>query len=176
MDFTSITLNAAAKAMADTVLPALVDAGQRQALEQAHLVWDAVTFCRDRVDLIAERRRTEALDLTALVSTLVQLDSVRGLPVRAGLEDIHRTAFERLNDAGTSAEECAELIRSLGETLNLVLDHVDKIDARSRSEVERLILEHALRRLELDRSWLLPMGFDPEPAKVQDLRALLRAR
>ncbi len=175
MDFTAITLTAAAKAMEDTVLPALADAGQRQALEQAHLVWDAITFCRDRVDLIAERRRTEATDLSALVGTLVQLDSVRGLRVHAALEHTHRLSLKRLHDAGTTAEELADLIRHLGEELTIVLEQVDSTDGQTRSEVERLILEHALRRLELDRSWLLPMGFDPEPAGVRDLRTLLRA-
>ncbi|WP_439031318.1 hypothetical protein [Gordonia terrae] len=173
MDFTTITLNAAAKAMEDAVIPALAASGQRQAVEQAHLVWDAIRFARDRVDLIGERRRTEALDLIGLIGRLADLDVAHEVGTADRLHRIHDESLAVVADPETTAERYAALIRELGDELTSMLEVADRAGDQDRSTIERLVLDHALQRLELDRAWLLPMGFDPEPSTVADLRTLL---
>jgi hypothetical protein len=172
MDYTAITLNAAAKALEDTVLPALIAAGDKQATEQAHLVWDAVKFARDRVDLVSERRRLEAVELTDLIGQLGDLDEIESA-TESRLRDVRSAAHHRLDNPATSAEDYAALIERLGDEVTSVLREAYHFESDKRASVERLILEHGLRRLELDRSWLMPLGFDPEPATVRDLRVLL---
>ncbi|MGW0035117.1 hypothetical protein [Gordonia sp. NPDC003376] len=172
MDFITITLNAAAKAMEDAVLPALAAAGEQQALEQAHLVWDAITFVRDRVDLVATRRRTEAAALVELVGRLIDLDVIDDATT-AHLGDVRSAATTRIADPATTTEEYGALIADLGDEVTAVLHTADHLAPAARAGVEQTVLDHALRRLELDRSWLLPLGFDPEPASVADLDVLL---
>ncbi|MGW4332858.1 hypothetical protein ACWEK5_08520 [Rhodococcus koreensis] len=174
MDFTSITLNAAAKAMQDCVLPALTSAGDRQALEQAHLVWDAIKFARDRVDLIDERRRTEALELCSLMGQLLDIDSVRQLQVMDEMARIHAESLAVLADPSTTALTFADLTIKLGATLSLLLTEADGMAAPYRGEIERAVLDHSLRKLELDRAWLFPLGFDPDPSSVRDVRVALK--
>lgn len=172
MDFTIITLNAAAKAMSDTVLPTLSAAGNGPALEQAHLVRDAIEYARDRVDLIGERRRTEAIDQTDLIAQLLALGAL-GDDTAVALAEARTTALRSLADPATSAEQTAAIISVLGERITALLAEIDSAAPESRAQVERAVLDHALRRLELDRAWLLPLGFDPEPSSVRDLRGLL---
>ncbi|MBC2637632.1 MULTISPECIES: hypothetical protein [unclassified Rhodococcus (in: high G+C Gram-positive bacteria)] len=174
MDFTSITLNAAAKAMHDCVLPALASSGDRQALEQAHLVWDAIMFARDRVDLIDARRRTEVLELSTLMGQLMDLDSVRRLAVSDRMAQVHAESLQVLAHPASTAREYSDLGVKLGETLTSLLAEADDLAAPTRSEIERAVLDHSLRKLELDRAWLLPLGLDPDPSTVRDLQTLLK--
>ncbi|WLP89055.1 hypothetical protein [Gordonia sp. NB41Y] len=174
MDYTTITLKAAAKAMEDAVLPALSAAGEQQALEQAHLVWDAIRFVADRVDLVAARRRAEAIALIDLVGRLAELDAVDDATT-ARLGGIRSAAMARIADPETTAEGYAVVIAGLGDEVTAVLRTADQLAPAQRAGVERTVLAHALRRLELDRSWLLPLGFDPDPAGVPELAGLLAA-
>lgn len=171
MDFTAITLNAAAKALHDSVLPTLAESGNRQALEQAHLVYDAITFARDRVDLVSERRRFEAVGLAELVGDLSRHEAVDA-STRDRLGTIHTHAENLIADAGTAARDYLDLISELGGGVEAALASVASRDD-IRSEVEGMVLDRALERLELDRAWLLPLGFDPEPTGVKDISALL---
>lgn len=175
MDFTTITLNAAAKAMQDSVLPALAAANERQALEQAHLVWDALKFARDRVYLINERRRSDVSALCSLMGRLLELDAVKRLEIKEQLARVHAESLAALADPATTEDRYVDLSLNLGDTLSSLLAEVDGIAASLRAEIERTVLQHSLRKLELDRAWLLPLGFDPDPSSVQNLETLLKA-
>ena len=174
MDFTSITLNAAAKAMQDCVLPALASADDRQALEQAHLVWDAIKFARDRVDLIGERRRTEVLELCSLIGRLLEINSVRQLQVKDEIAQTHAESLAVLADPSATALTFADLTVRLGATLSSLLTEADGMAAPDRGEIERAVLDHSLRKLEVDRAWLFPLGFDPDPSSVRDVQVALK--
>ncbi|WP_067650440.1 hypothetical protein [Nocardia harenae] len=172
MEFITITLGAAAKAMTDAVLPALLAAGDRQALEQAHLVRDAIEFARDRAELIGERRRAEALGLLELLGELLTLDAP-GSPLAPRLTELRAAALRSLADPAADAGRWAGLGARMGQAVTAVLRAADDLDPGPRAAVERTVLRHALRGLELDRAWLLPLGFDPEPGSVRELSELL---
>lgn len=174
MDYTAITLNAAAKAMQDSVIPALASSGEYHALEQAHLVWDALRFARDRVDVIGERRRIEAIELAALIDRLLQTEAADTLAVTPRIGRMLVTTRSALADPMTTAQVHEELSSALGEMLTELLEECDDSTPSLRSEIERAVLDHALRKLELDRAWLLPLGFDPDPSSVKDLQDLLK--
>lgn len=173
MDFTTVTLGAAAKAMQDTVIPAAIASGQAQAAEQAHLVRDAILFARDRVHLVAARRRYEVVSTTEVIETLATDPDVAGLAVGEDLAEIVSASKSLTKDPSASAASYSDMAFRLGRTLDELCEAADTLAPDARSRIETAVLAHGMNRIELDRSWLMPLGFDPQPSTVVPVESLL---
>ncbi len=173
MDFTTVTLEAAGKAMSDVVIPAAVASGQLQAVEQAHLVRDAIDFVKARVDLVGDRRRYEALSRIEIAALLLDEPELAGESSRAALDAAVSTSRRVVADPGSSQCEYSATNDVLGEAITSMLTTMGRITDSTRSRLEKWVLGCAMKNLELDRSWLCPMGFDPEPDTVRPLEVLL---
>lgn len=173
MDFTTITLGAAAKAMNDVVIPAAVNSGHAQAVEQAHLVRDAIVFAQSRIELIGDRRQFDLHTVTELLEGLLTDDDVATLPVAERLSDTVQASRDVLFNPSSAGRIFAAALYQSNETLTALLEEVDCFDPATRSRIEKIVHAYAMQRLEFDRSWLSPLGFDPEPATVRHVDVLL---
>lgn len=176
MDHSVVALRAAAKAMNDVIIPATLDAGDAQAVEQAHLVRDLLTLLEQRVDLIAERRHFEVRHYLALVRSLGEDPSVCRLPVASAVHAVTEEVTRLLTAPSTSASAMIEAVELLTGTVRAVLDESGGLDVQDRGRIERMILTHERHRVQVDRAWLLPYGFDPDPATAPDLEVVLTSR
>lgn len=176
MDYTATSAQAAARALDEVILPALVAGHNAPAIEQAHLVRDFLAFVADRVDLLGARKEFQhrhALDLAEAVeaSDAASLPSAAHDRLRRSIANA--AAMRRApaaSDARTASVE--ELDGAVGDVLREAAESGD-VDRSTR--LRRLVIERMRMRIEADRAWLAPMGFDPDPDSLADLTTLLHA-
>jgi hypothetical protein len=163
MDHADNALRASIKALEEVVAPA-VDPGDPLAAEQLQLVIHTLGFLRDRIDHIHARARFDLRHDLGLASAL--LDDAPALrdPIATG------TALAADPDTPTAALRAgAAMVAAAIRTV--VRDADDSV----RRRIELRVVSAAHQRIELERAWHLPQGFDPDPASVSPLAAALRA-
>lgn len=137
------------------------------------LVMDAILFARDRVDLVAARRRYEVVSTTEAIEILSADPDVASLTFDENLDDIVRASKKLTGDASATATSYSEMSYRLGRTLDAICEAADTLEPDARRRIESAVLQHGMRRIELDRSWLIPLGFDPQPSTVVPMESLL---
>jgi hypothetical protein len=172
MDYSTVGLGAAVKAMNDVIIPATAESGNTHALEQAHLVRDVLSFTAERITLVHSRARYELKHFAKVADTLVSDQASRNLTSSTRLEEALRNAAATLNHTDASYSELRSSTEQLSLAVRSALD-VDDLEAPVRSRLERLVLDAMDERLQIDRSWLLPLGFDPLPHTVAPIEAAL---
>ncbi|MCE0761933.1 hypothetical protein LWC35_03250 [Pseudonocardia kujensis] len=173
MDRTSMASRAACKAMTDTVLPALLATGDSQAIEQAHLVRDFLGYAADRVDLVDRRNR---FHLRAALATAEAVEAQgvlpAGEPVCAAVAEGRRV----LADPDADDRAVVAALAALDGALCGLVRRLGTMAPDVRAAVERAVVAGSRPRLAADRSWVAPLGFDPEPATIPDLLGALDGR
>ena|SRR5689334_25274843 len=161
MDHSDNTLRASIKALEEVVAPAL-DPADPLAAEQLVLVIDALKFLRARLDHLHDRARFDLghhLALARAISEDVALDP----------EIEAATALYERADARTP--ELRDAAAVLTAALRAAIGNAED-DVKPR--IERSIVAGSRARIEADRAWHLPQGFDPDPSSVPPLDAALR--
>lgn len=161
MDHSDNALRAAIKALEEVVAPAL-DPADPQAAEQLVLVVDALKFLRERLDHLHDRARFDLRHHLALAHSIAE-DVALDEEIEAA------TALYHCSDARTP--ELRQGAAALAAALRKVVRDADE-DIRPR--IERRIVAGERARIEADRAWHLPQGFDPDPGAVPPLEAALR--
>jgi hypothetical protein len=163
MDHVDNALRASIKALEEVVAPA-VDPADPQAGEQLRLVIHTLGFLRERVDHIHARARFDLRHNLGLATALLEDAPALRDPIATG------TALAASTDAPT-----AELRAGAAEVAAAIRTVVRDADEDVRRRIELRVVAAAQQRIELERSWHLPQGFDPDPASVLPLAAALSA-
>ncbi|WP_368680112.1 phosphotransferase family protein (plasmid) [Rhodococcus opacus] len=82
------------------------------------------------------------------------------------------TAARVSEDAGATGEQQRRATEELSSAISRALRETDELDAATRRRIERAVVAASLHRADVDRAWLLPLGFDPEPSSVRSLQAV----
>jgi hypothetical protein len=169
MDHSDNALRAAIKALSEVVAPA-VDPTDSQAVQQLRLVIDSLDFLRQRLEYLHDRERFDVRHHLAVASAVVEdadADALRD--AIASAEGVYGRPEARTAELRAASAALAAELR------NLVRDVADA-DPSVRSRVERRILGGTRERIEADRAWHAPQGFDPDPGSTQPLEAALGLR
>ena len=173
MDHADNTLGAAIKALEEVIAPA-VDPADPLAAEQLALVVHSLKFLRDRLDHLHDRARFDARHHLALAHSVAD-DAAACAPegARALAQAVESaTAVTGSTDARTP--ELRTAAADLAAALRTVVREAAEADDDLRRRIERRIVEGTRERIEADRAWHLPQGFDPDPSSVvQPLEAAL---
>ena len=165
MDHSDNALRANIKALSEVVAPA-VDPTDSQAVQQLRLVIDSLDFLRQRLEYLHDRERFDVRHHLALANAVAEdVDGLRD--TIAAAEAVYGRADAR------SAELRAATAALAAELRNVVRDVADA-DPAVRSRVERRILEGTRERIEADRAWHVPQGFDPNPGGALPIEVALR--
>jgi chromosome segregation ATPase len=108
-----------------------------------------------------------------VADTLISDQASRNLTSSTRLEEALRNAAAALNHTDASYSELRSSTEQLSLAVRSALEDVDELEAPVRSRLERLVLDAMDERLQIDRCWLLPLGFDPLPHTVAPIEAAL---
>ncbi|AII08459.1 MULTISPECIES: hypothetical protein [Rhodococcus] len=170
MDYTTNTAIAAVKALTEVVTPVVDASGDAQAIEQVRLVTDFVRFVEGRAHWIGDRQRGQLREQVALGNEI--RTDIGSLPSWSSFERALGTAARVSEDAGATGEQQRRATEELSSAISRALRETDELDAATRRRIERAVVAASLHRADVDRAWLLPLGFDPEPSSVRSLQAV----
>lgn len=167
----AIQLQSVIKSLRDAVIPA-VDPANKMAVEQAHLIAMTLELVASRLALQYRYDRDELVHLTRTVDCLLDA-SGNGSAVTA-LAAANNEAKRVVRGACTAPDELENAILSLREKVGAVVAEVDdSLVSDPRSGIGAIILDAARVQIEKERSWLISMGFEPEPAVIPVIETLL---
>ena len=166
MDRTDNALRAAIKALEEVVAPA-VDPADPLARQQLKLVVDSLRFLRSRLDHLHDRDRFEVRHYLTLAASIADDAQDRGLndAIEAGAA-IYARADARTPDLKAAAAQLAAAVRT-------VVRDAAGTDAQTRRRIELAVVAGSRERIQADRAWHVPQGFDPDPGSVIALDAAL---
>ncbi len=170
MDYTTNTAIASVKALTEVITPVVDAGGDAQAIEQVRLVTDFVRFIQDRVDWIGDRTRRQLREQVAL-GREIRTDT-SSLPSSEAFESALDAAARVSEDAAVTGEQQRQVTEELASAISRAVRESDVLDDAARSRIGRAVVAASLRRADVDRAWLLPLGFDPEPSSVRSLRVV----
>lgn len=151
MDYSNNSLRAAIRALETVVRPVVATASDAQAQDQLGLVIDALRFLEQRLPDLPARAAFSTRLILLLAGDLADLVGTAEPGRAAALRSVRRD-----DDAAAAVRELLRHWPSLaGDQL--------------RREVARLVLASERRRVEADRAWFAPLGFDPVPDTILSL-------
>ncbi|KAF0957159.1 hypothetical protein [Rhodococcus sp. T7] len=170
MDHIPTTARASARTMDNLVIPALLESGDGPAVEQAHLIRDFLQFVADRVHLVGPRIAFQLRHAVGLAESVVV---EAGHPTGSAVVALSDALAQARGAESLEPDELMDLMDLLQRRMFAVVrrtsEHGDGVVA---ARLQRLVLDAMRERVEADRAWLAPMGFDPEPSTIGDLHAL----
>lgn len=172
MDHSENTLRAVIKSLTDAVAPA-IDPADPLANEQLRLCVDYLEFLQLRLDDLHGRSRFEAEHAVRVAQSLSSTASV----VDTGLAALLTTAVAATQEAlGDPAIRPSQLAGRTEQVLAVVREIVRAsagADPDVRAQIEAAVLAGSEERVDFDRSWYQPYGFDPLPGTIKNLDSLL---
>jgi hypothetical protein len=172
MDHSDTTLRAAIKALEEVVAPA-VDPGDPLAGQQLRLVIDALRFLRDRVDHLHDRERFEVRHHLRLARAVAPEAAAASPAAAHALREAIEAGDAILDRSDARTPELRAASAALAAELRSLVRDAAGAGADARSRIERLIVDGTRERIDADRAWHLPQGFDPDPGGVRPLEAVL---
>lgn len=173
MDQTDTGLKAVLKALTDVVAPAL-DPRDPLAREQLRLAVDYIGFVRARVDYLHARERFDLRHYLGIASDILRT----GLPDDAPEVVLLRKALapaERLaDDPAVLTAQLRDAAMELGFAVSAVLRTLGEYRADVASEIRRAVLAATANKLEFDRHWYAPIGFEGPEFEVKRLEEYLQ--
>jgi hypothetical protein len=175
MDQADNALRAAIKALSEVVAPAL-DPSDHQAAEQLQLVIHSLGFVRERLDYLHDRERFDVRHHVSLALAVAD-DADDAAPASAEtLRDAVAAAMSVYERPGARTTELRAASAAVAAALRTLLRESADADPAVRRRIERRILEGSRERIDADRAWYLPQGFDPDPASALPLELALGLR
>ncbi|MFF0710428.1 hypothetical protein [Gordonia sputi] len=158
------TLRATIKSLRDVVGPA-VDSADPMAQEQMALSLMALEFVRSRLDHLHARDRFLLQHYLQMGQKIA--DAVTPAPVHLN------SALDAARAVVDQADVSDVRIRSAADAIAAAIsDVVDSpLDEGTRREVDTTIVESSCDRIEFERAWHAPMGFDPDVASIASVEA-----
>lgn len=162
-----LQLQAAIKALADTVMPA-VDPGNKMAAEQLGLAIATLGIVRQHLPLA---RRLARRALGHAIGMATELSSVGGEKAAALARPL-AAAEAALADPEA---DTADIDRARGALNEAICAFVDgESEGPAARAVEAVVIRRSRETTELARAWCLPAGFEPYPERLPLIESLLR--
>lgn len=171
MDHTDVGLRAVVKALTDVVAPA-VNPADPLASEQLRLAVDYIEFVRSRLDFFYDRERFDLQHHLAMARSLHEIAGPLSLEGAPALQDAIDAGARAIGEAGTSIRALKAATAGLAAAMAPIIRGAADLDEPARRKIERCVLEATEARIAFERSWYLPLGFDPAPNEVQSLQDL----
>lgn len=164
MDQTDVGLQSVVKALTDTVAKA-IDPTDHLAREQLRLAAGYIEFVRQRLHFIHGRERYDLKHYVALGRAFLTLDlpeseAARGL--RTVLSDVEPLAGDPSALTGAVRAAAMELAHAVAG----VVQEAHRSSWTMAREIDRLVLLASEEKLDMERVWYEPVGFDPTPPSV----------
>ncbi|WP_018000560.1 hypothetical protein [Paracoccus sp. N5] len=172
MDQTDIGLGAVVKALNDFVAPAL-DPNDHLAREQLRLSAEYIAFLRKRLDYLHGRERFDLRHQIGLAEALLAHDLS---PIASSVELRRLTELCRpvLGDADALTSSVRAAALELGHAVSAVLSGSDVLPPETARSIHLAVLELSDRRIEFERHWYAPIGFEPTPLDEERLPDFLK--
>jgi conjugal transfer/entry exclusion protein len=170
-----IQIKSVLKAMSDVVLPAL-DPSNQLAQEQARLCMGLLSLLSTQMPLQYRFDCDELRRLRAMGERLLPLADPRVVEASTlqTLAQAIRTAADVLDRAKAEPAELVESVRSLRAiTGALVQQACASGTGADTKALERVVLDSSAEQLLRDRAWLLPQGWEPDPASFPPIDTLI---
>lgn len=173
-DHSENTLRAAIKSLRDTVTPA-VDPTDPQAAEQLRLTIDFLEFLRTRLyDVHARHRYELEHQMVVARSLLEEADKVSERATQAMISALS-TAAAAHADAATHTRDLQAASDALWGTVRALVREAGSAPTEVQERISAHVLSGMEPLVELESSWYLPFGFEPDPESVAPLTDLLTA-
>jgi hypothetical protein len=173
-DVTENDLRAAIRALTDVVAPS-VDATDALATEQLRLVVDYLRFLQSRIDVLYDRDRLELQQHLKMARSLLALDPPVGRGLAARWRQAIASGADTLQKVGAGMPSLKAATSELAAVVREVVRESQAMEGAIRQRIEFTVLECSEERTRFERSWYLPLGFDPARAEVEPLSMLLGA-
>jgi hypothetical protein len=161
MDQTDVGLQSVVKALTDTIAGA-IDPADHLAKEQLRLAAGYIEFVRQRLYYIHGRERYDlkhyiALGRKLLNFALPDADAVRAL--RTILSEVEPLASDPAALTGNVRAAAMELAHVVAG----VVQEAHRSSWATANEIDRAVLAASEERLDMERLWYEPIGFEPTP-------------
>ena len=163
------------KALKDNVIPA-VDPNHKMAVEQAHLAVHVLQVLADKLPMQYRYDRHELNQYVNLAEKLgTQISGgAKTTDALAQLEALVAPGRDTLDRARAEPSELEQALLHLRAKVgDLVEAALEDGDETSQKHLEKEIMASAREQLTRERSWLIPMGFEPDPATLTPVEQLL---
>ncbi|WP_018990658.1 hypothetical protein [Aromatoleum toluclasticum] len=163
------------KAPAHTVIPAL-PSSNKLAVEQASLVVGMLSLMAAQLPV---QFRFDRDELARLVETAAELARIEtsDTGARAAVEALESRRFDAEELVQQSQRDPTELQQAVRDLRARMCEVVDAFaagdDADGRRKAESVVLSMSQAQLLRDRARMKPQGWEPDPAAVPDISALL---
>lgn len=171
MDQTDTAIRAIIKSLSDTVAPALPEADPL-AREQLRLALDYLEFLRLRLPDLHQRERAELRHQIALAKGIAAAGAL-GNHAEA-MTDLCRRAEALAADPGAGTGAIRDMAMDLAFAVAGVVQTLAEQATVTASRIRQTVLDETARKVELERFWYAPIGFEPSPLDQSRLRDLLQ--
>lgn len=159
MDQISVGLQSVIKSLNDTVAGA-IDPADHLAREQLKLAVAYIDFVRKRLHLIHGRERYDLRHYVELSKELVAAGEAHGVDVST-LRTMLPGAEAVLADPASLTGEVRALAMDLGHAVTTVVQMAHEVRSSACVAFDRAVLAAAEAKLDMERLWYEPVGFDP---------------
>ena len=172
-----IQLKSMIKALKDVIIPA-IDPANRLAVEQAQLVTGMLGLMQHQLPL---QYRFDRDELGRLIDLLSRLQAV--CDQDPALESLHGTCKGLITESRTVQEgsivdpaNLYDAVRRLRDGVAEVLNFANEHAAEpARKQIEQAVLRQSREQLLRDRALVAAQGWEPDPAALPSIDALLSA-
>lgn len=171
----SLQLPAMIKAMTDVVIPAL-DPENRMAQEQARLVVGMLGLMSARLPLMFAYDRDELGRYLSLSASLLEQMNGKASALAAAkeLETCAAQGAEVLDRARAEPGELEAAVLGLRAKVSALVRSVyEEGDPAIRGAVSRAVLTASKDQLDRERAWLIPQGWEADPAALPPIEKLI---
>lgn len=172
MDHTDVALRSVVRALADVVAPA-IDPDNSRAKEQLRLSIDYIEFVLGRLDFMYRRELLELHHYLGMARAVHGIVGPPGLCRDAALEAAIERGGQTLAEHGAPVRRMKDATAALAAAIAAVVRAAPGLEAAVRSSIEQTVVRMGRERIEFERSWYLPLGFDPDPGDVRPLHEVM---
>ncbi len=172
MDHTDVGLQSVVRALADVVAPA-IDPENSRAREQLRLSIDYIEFVLGRLDFMYRRELFELRHYLGMARAVQAIVGPPGLCADVGLEAAIGDGGHALAEHGAPVRRMKDATAALAAAIAAVVRAAPTLDTPVRRRIEQTVVSMGRERIEFERSWYLPLGFDPDPGEVRPLHEVM---
>lgn len=172
MDHTDVGLGSVIRALADVVAPA-VDPDDSRAREQLRLSIDYIEFVLERLDFRHDRALFELRHHLGMAGALREIIGSLALHECAALEAAIEQGEQALTEQAAPARRMKDVTAALAAAIAVIVRAAPAFDAAVRRRIEQGVVRASAERIAFERSWYLPLGFDPDPGDVRPLQQVM---
>lgn len=169
-DHTENSLRAVISSLRTIVAPA-VDTSDPLAQQQLQLALAYLDFLRSRLPNLPDRDRFEVLHNVRLAESV--LDAIGNVTPTEELAEAVAEGRRIAETTGVSLTELRRIAAILAARVSELIE--SDLHDEARQSLERAVVANSAERVNFDRAWYQPMGFDPAPESSAPLSELLPA-